>query len=407
MNYRFFTLILLGGISLQAQSRILDAPTMEALILRHNPTLRAYGQKLDIYRGDLLQASLRLNPELDFETGTGGDPETVAGFSQTFELGQKRLKRTRVAEAELDNAHLTYTLKKQEVVTDARSVFIDILLNQKLIILKKERVSIADTFLTAVQTRVTAGRLSPAEVARARIALTSQQVDLNRAQRTLNNLWRQLAAYWGQEQPDYTWAEGDLTFLAILPEEDQLLQALDSAPLYRLTQGDLIIQKAVVSFEKAQRIPDLTISAGIVKTQVPDNTYQAGISIPLPLFNKNQGSIQSGTARLNELREKQRALELRLRTDIARVYSDLRMHQQETTALDEDILPEARKAYRIINSGYLQGKFDFLDVVNARTTLFEAEENYWLALAEYQKAVAQLERLLGQPLNTFIHANEE
>lgn len=381
MNSRLIILVTLFIVSsLVAQDKILDYQKLEELVIQHNAELKALEKKVDSHEAKVLQASLRINPELDFESGTGGDPETSAQINQTIELGGKRLKRTRVTELELESAQLSYIIKKHAILEEARSVFIDILFAQHILNLKKETVSVVEQFLQSVKTRVEAGRLSPAEAARAQIALTSQQVELYRIQRNLKNHWRLLASFWGSNSPDFSKADENLDSMIVLPSEEYIQLNIMESPSILEKNIDIQIQQAIIDVEQANRIPDLQMSAGIKKTDVPGNTYQVGLSIPLQVFNRNQGTIQASIAQMDQLSEEKRALEINLRTQIAHLYSDLLILGKEVEALKTTILPEAHKAYQIINDGYLQGKFVFLDVVDAQTTLYEAEENYWLAM---------------------------
>lgn len=408
MNTLLIKFVTLFAVTaLMPQDKVLDYQKLEALVIQYNPDLKALAKNVESHKGNVLQASLRLNPELGFESGAGGDPETAAQLSQTFELGRKRQKRTRVAELELESTQLSYTIKKLEILKEARSVFIDILLSQQVVNLKKEMVVIAEEFLQSVQTRVKAGRLSPAEAARAQIALTSQQVELNRTQRNLKNHWRQLASFWGNNTPDFSRADGNLDSTITLPPEKLVGLLINKSPQVAEKNIEIQTQQAVVNVEQAKRIPDLTVSAGIKKTDVPDNTYQVGFSIPLQVFNRNQGTIQATNALLDQIMEEKNALEIRLRAEIALVYSDLKTIIKEIEALKTTILPEAHKAYQIINDGYLQGKFDFLDVVDAQSTLYDAEENLWIALSDFNKSVAEIEMLLGQPLLSSMNSNKE
>jgi len=408
MNYRLIKLLsYLTMSALWAQDNVLDYQKLEILISQHNPELKAQARKIESYKGNVLQASLRLNPELDFGSGAGDDPETGAQINQTIELGGKRLKRTRVTELELESAQLSYIIKKLALLEEARSVFIDILFAQHILNLKIETVSVVEQFLQSVKTRVEAGRLSPAEVARAQIALTSQQLELYRIQRNLKNHWRLLASFWGSNSSDFSQAEENLDSMITLPSEEFIQLNIMESPSILEKNIVIQIQQAIIDVEQTNRIPDLQMSAGIKKTDVPGNTYQVGLSIPLQIFNRNQGTIQASIAQMDQLIEEKRALEINLRTEIAHLYSGLIIIGKEVEALKTTILPEAHKANQIINDGYLQGKFVFLDVVDAQTTLYKAEENYWLALSDYQKAVAEVEMLLGQPLISFMNSIEE
>ena len=78
----------------------------------------------------------------------------------------------------------------------------------------------------------------------------------------------------------------------------------------------------------------------------------------------------------------------------------LQSSYKEASTLKDHILPEAQKAYNVINDGYLMGRFDFLDVLDAQRTLFEARGQYLRALTDFHIITAEIERLIAQDLKT-------
>jgi cobalt-zinc-cadmium efflux system outer membrane protein len=404
MNSRLFKIIPILMVSLiAAQERSIDFQNIENLIIEHSPELRALEENIEAYRGNLRQSSLFLNPELDLESITGYEAETAAQISQTVELGRKRFKRSQVAELELEKSILSSLNKKSTILFDAKLVFIDILLAQQTLSLKKETVKIAENFLLSVQKRVVAGSLSPAEEARAQIALANRNLDLNRAQKNLENYWNKLSSFWANASTNYSYVIGDLENIPNMPSKETLLRSIIKSPTILEKNLELQIQQALVEVEKANKIPDINFNAGISKTEDANNSYIAGFSIPLRVFDRNQGTIQATNAQLNQISEEKLALEIDLEADISSIYSDLEIINKEIDALKRSIIPSAERAYQIITEGYLQGKFGFLDVVDSQSTLFEAEESYWSAIANYKSAIARIEVLLGQTFESFIN----
>jgi len=406
MKYRLLKIVvpLLFSVLL-AQEQSIAFQQIENLIIERNHELKALEKSIESFKGNLHQNSLRPNPELEFESGRGSDAETATQLNQTIELGKKRQKRTRVAELELESAKIAFLNKKLAILKDARLVFIDILLAQQVISLKKETVAITNDFFQSVQKRVVAGSLSPAEEARAQISLTTQIVDLNRAQRNMKNNWRVLSSFWGTKSLDFTIAKGKLNSMIQIPPEEVIRLAILDSPSLLEKDIEIQIQQAVIEAERANRIPNITFFAGAKKTDAAFDTYQAGLSIPLQVFDRNQGTIQSSNALLEQLLEEKEALQIDLETQVASIHSELITINQEIDALKSTILPAAEKAYKIINDGYKQGKFDFLDVIDAQTTLYEVEENYWLAITDFNLVVAEIDMLLGQPLTSFFKSN--
>ncbi len=404
----FSLLVMLTGVLFgQNLTRELTASELESLVIKQNPELKALANKIKATEGALLQSRLRLNPELELENGTGGDPEALFRLNQTFLTGGKRKKRSKIAELELEKTKMDYSLLKAQLIKGARAAFIDVLLYQEMVALYKEKVSVAKDFLTAIQLRVEAGRLSPAEESRARVALASSKIALNQANRTLRNHWKQLASFWGSTTTDYAIAVGELKSVEAPPTYQILSQSIAESPLLKQADIEVRIQQATVNLELANRIPDLTLGAGIRRTDVPDNTYEASLSIPIPIFNRNQGTVEKARALTGQALQEKAAREIQIQTLLSSIYTDLQVAYDETQALQTTILPEAENAYLIIRDGYLQGKFDYLDVIDAQNTLFEAKENWLEASSDYYKAYAELEWLLGQTLNSISGLSKE
>jgi cobalt-zinc-cadmium efflux system outer membrane protein len=93
------------------------------------------------------------------------------------------------------------------------------------------------------------------------------------------------------------------------------------------------------------------------------------------------------------------AAEVQVRAALGEAYAALSAAFAEATALKNDVIPGSVSAFEAAGEGYRQGRFGILDVLDAQRTLFEARGQYVEALAAYHKSVAQVERLIGEPLS--------
>jgi cobalt-zinc-cadmium efflux system outer membrane protein len=327
--------------------------------------------------------------------------ETTLSLGQSILLGGKRGKAVRAAALKSDLAAWDYESARLEMFTEVRQTFVEVISAQQRVELNEELVQLAEQLLQTINQRVKAGKVSPAELSRAQVRLSTQRVELERARRELEAARMRLTAAWGSQTATFTQAVGTLDTLFTIPEQAKLQSLLRQNPDLARFETALKQRQAVIALEDAQRIPDPTISGGVRRLNgTGDNAVVAGVSIPLPLSGRNQGAREEARIRLSQtLREKQ-AVEVQLNAALSQAYSSLQSVLNEATTLRDQILPEAQKAFETINEGYLQGRFNFLDVLDAQRTLFEARGQYLRALADFHTITAEIERLISQKINT-------
>ena len=141
------------------------------------------------------------------------------------------------------------------------------------------------------------------------------------------------------------------------------------------------------------------MSAGYRRfTDLDSNALLIGASVPLPLFDRNRGGIQEASARVSKAQAEQRAAQMRVTTALAEAYRAMAGAQDEVATLGANVIPGAQSAFEAVSEGYRLGRFGYLDVLDAQRTLVSANAQYLRALAEFHKAVAEVERLIGAPL---------
>lgn len=376
--------------------------------LLKNPELAAFSWEVRVADARILQAGLVPNPDLgvEFENFGGSkerrnfdSAESTVALSQLIELGGKREKRTRVARLERDLAGWNYEAKRLDVYVATAKAFMDTLAAQRHRDLKKDQLSLAGRVRDAVEERVKAGRAAAVEKTKATVELTSSRIELERANRRLQTARYRLATAWGNTTVGFTRAEGQFdNFQRLTPLAD-LLKRLPENPNVARSKMDFELRRSQLELEKARNVPDLTFSAGVRRFQDNnDNAFIAGISIPIPVFGLNPGGMLEAKRRLSQQRERQRATIVEITSALKQAYREGIALSIELAALSNEILPGARKVFEDAQQGYRQGKFDFLEVLDAQRTLFGAHERYIETAAAYHRATLDIERLTGQPL---------
>jgi cobalt-zinc-cadmium efflux system outer membrane protein len=160
-------------------------------------------------------------------------------------------------------------------------------------------------------------------------------------------------------------------------------------------------RRAAVASARAEAWPDLTLTAGMKRIEELDlYAFVAGFSLPLPLFDRNQGGIDEARVEASRARESRRKALAAARSGFEAAWQALVQASEGAATLREEVLPAARAAFEAADEGYRQGKFGYLDVLDAQETLFETKRQLIEALLTYHTAVADLERLVGRSLGS-------
>jgi cobalt-zinc-cadmium efflux system outer membrane protein len=187
---------------------------------------------------------------------------------------------------------------------------------------------------------------------------------------------------------------------------DELEIRLQQNPLALRSLKNLEQRQALFTLEKARRIPDITVNAGITRyhddvskgIRVNDTAAMVGISIPLPLFDRNQGNLIAAQQRINRAIDEQAATDLQLKALLTQAYELLIAADAQIGKLRDEILPGARETFRMASRGYELGRFGFLELLDAQRTLFQNQTLYLQALANYQRLINEVERLIAGPM---------
>ena len=374
--------------------------------LRNNPDIESVTAEIKAQEARAVQAGLLPNPEIGIEVENFGGSGDVSGFdatettvqiSQRFELGEKKAKRMQVASIGREVAQRDYESKRADVFTSVQKAFVGVLSAQERVSLAKGLVTLAEQVLQTVSERVKAGKVSPIEETGARIGLAFNRVKLAQARIGLEAARKTLSLTWGSETADFERAEGRLDAPLILPGLDRLIPLVTQNPDIAQLEKEIEERRANVVLENAKRIPDLTLSGGLRRLNESDDTaFVLGFSVPLPLFDRNQGGIEEARHRLDRAKRVLEAERLKVVNSLTERYSILASAFEEAEALKTGIIPDARAAFEGAREGYQLGKFGYVFMLDAQRILFDAKIQHLDALTTYHQTLADLDRLTGR-----------
>ncbi|KGI95294.1 MULTISPECIES: TolC family protein [Pseudomonas] len=390
--------LLLAAIGSAQASAGLSLPEALAAAFAQNPELAAAGREVGVADGERRQAGLLPNPELSWEAeDTRRDTRTTTvTLSQPFELGGKRGARVAVATTGQAIAQLELERQRNGLRADVVQAFHTALRAQTALELAQQSQALTERGLRVVQGRVTAGQASPVEATRAQVQLAQAQSEVGRAASQRSVAYQALARLTGSPLATFDHLQAAKLSPGAAPTAEALLDKVEQTAEWRLAAAQVERGEASLGSEKAQRIPDLTVSLGSQYSREDrERVNVVGLSMPLPLFDRNQGNVLVAARRADQARDLRNAVELRLRSETRSALSQWATAMQEVQAYDRTILPSAQQAVDTATRGFEMGKFAFLDVLDAQRTLIEARGLYLAALAAATDARAQLERVYG------------
>lgn len=369
-----------------------------------DPALRAADAGVDAARGGLRQARVRPNPELSAEVenfnGQGelrglDGAETTFSLSQEVELGGRRSARIRLADRELHGAELERVVRGLDLIRDVQIAYYDALAAAELVRIAEERLETAQALNASVARRVAAARdplmagaRSEAGLAEARIALTRAQAEAATARATLASL------VGGETGFSLTPAD----FAALPAEDHEHAEPTDAAPDLARLAAARDRANASIRVERSLAWQNPTLSLGYRQFATDDNegALVAGVSIPLGVFDRNQGSIARARA---EQRRAEFDLEAGRRTlmrEVAALQRSLVADAIAVAATEQEVIPQAERALNLAQEGYNRGAFSYLDVIEAQRALSDARQARVDALRTYHNNEASLDRLTAR-----------
>lgn len=381
-----------------------------ALALMHNPDLATVAWDVRVAEAAALQAGLWPNPEIEFEAeeiarGHGGNAfdgvETSVRLSQPIITAGKLAKRVRAARLDAELAGWDYETRRLDVFTKVVRRFVDVIAHQEALEVERGMSDLATQVYETVAQQVDAGAVSPVQRTRTSIERSTAQVSLRRAERELAAARDALAATWGGDAATFDHAVGDLEQTTSPPSREALARFIVENPDVARWASAMAQRQAQVDLAQAQVWPDVTVSAGVQYLDEGDDA--AGLvsfSVPLPLFDRNQGGILE--ARFNKAKalQEQHAAAAQTRAALNQAYHELASAYDELVTLRDETLPAAQTAYDDVRKGYKQGSFVLLDVLDAQRTLYQVRRQRLDALRRYHHAAAEVERLIGRTLSS-------
>jgi outer membrane protein, heavy metal efflux system len=386
--------------------------------LTRNKGLEAARESLRQNEARVIQAGLRPNPSIEVSRTTDvmfaddGDTGLSVMVAQPLELGGKRSKRVRVEELAAEVRKAEIADGERQLLGRLRSLYVEALgaatrldLFDRLDRLNQQTIRVMDVRLQAGD----ASRLDTRLLA----AQTNQiRADRLTAENQLAGTLLQIRSLGGFSSTEPVVLKRESSSMELRQAGDVLIsQALENRPDLRAARLREQLAEAGIVLAKSQVVPDATVFARYGRESLPtlslpgqrrfeqENVMEFGVSVALPLFNREQGNVAEAASRRLQARSEREALELTIRQEVLLALARYNTAQRTIEILETGILQPNQESSRIIQVAYNLGEMRLLDFVNQQRVVVETETSYAAAQTDLNAALADLELATGMRLH--------
>jgi cobalt-zinc-cadmium efflux system outer membrane protein len=406
-------------------ARIAQPLTLEEaqkLALEANPTLLATADGVDAAKARITEASVFTNPVFSFgksdvPTKTGpitvdSAPsvkawdlkvaDTLFSLQKDLDVSGKRVARVDAAIENERQSEAQFVSAALQLKAQVRVAYASILVAERNLELSREARDMAQTNLRIVAGRAAGGNALPADGLRAEADASRSEGDFAQAERDLGRARRSLTTLLGDPEATLGPLRGELPLSRLPGDVDDARLATEAlehnADVIAAKRG-VLAAEATLRLQNRSLIPDLTVALTGNRYILDHNTTIGfNLSIPVPIFDQNQGQVAEATALLHQAERTETGAENTVLQGVRDDLQILRVSRGRIERFENDILPKDREAVKLTESSYQGGKVLYLDVIGARGAFNQARGDYVNELLNYETTLADLERLLARPV---------
>lgn len=392
---------LLCGVARSQPANRLSLQMALDLAGKQNLDLLAARQRQAVSQAGVQVARERPNPTFNF-TVLRDEPHEGWFVDQPLELGGKRGRRIDVAHQEGALTDLEIAALERQIRRQTREAYFQLTFARAESQRMEHILELAKRLEQIARDRFNAGDVAQLEVIQAGLEVARAQADYKVAQQEGRISLSQLNAL--LDEPATTdWepveALQDLPPTVSLPELIQL--AYNSNPDLRHVVQEQKVEESRRALLKAERIPNLDLELGLDYNAPHD--FQTGprgqISVPLPIFARNQGEIAQSLATQNLLGSEEAATKRSVAARVETAYYDLDARHTQAETYRATLVPVAQQLESLAEQSYRAGKADILMVLTAQRNVQDVEQSYLQSLLTVQSAFAGLEEIVGTSID--------
>lgn len=383
--------------------------------LRENPELNAIREKLKVARARIDGIALLGNPELETEFAGGTNGNQGLELIQSFQLGGQRGHQRRIAKVHLEKANAELAEASRLLTKLVKIAFYELTLAQEKLKLAKEVIHHSEQMSDIAQFRFDTGDISVTQANLANIQLQSTlreavklesesqlaQLELNALMGTALETERIAVGGFPDastrfENPHATSKISPDTFSDLTPDT-LMTHALARRNDLKSVQLNAELTENELRLAKAANIPDLSVGA-LAQRNRGENMLGVKLTIPLPFFDRNRAEINAAEAQQQvdtlEIRNQKR----KISQEVMAACLSLKTAQKTLKFYEGDSVKLLNENLKLTRAAYELGEAQLLEVILMQNKFVEMRFAYLEALADYYKALAQLEATIDTPI---------
>ena len=390
----------------------------ERIAMDRNPTLRQALAQVDAALSRSFQAGLYPNPTVGYvqeqigtlgqvtptaagiaTTGHGTPGELVGGYVQQEIVtgGKLRLSRAKFAE-EANAARWQAQAQTLRVLNGVRIHFFEVLADQRLIQIQRDLDRINADAVRTTEQLVNVGQANEPDLLQAKVEARRARVALRNAENHYRGSWEHLVSVVGAPELRPTPLDDSPLDApgAALDFETTLAGLLEHSPEVQAALSEIRRSEIMVRRERAEPIPNVTVQAVVGRNYEFNNLTTAGVqvSIPLPIFNRNQGTVREARSDLARDHAEHERVTLSLRQRLADVATRYNDALQSVDDFRTETLPMAQRAYQVQSTNFRQRRAAWPQVLVAQRTYIDLNKDYVQSLLELRKAEVEIGGML-------------
>jgi cobalt-zinc-cadmium efflux system outer membrane protein len=390
----------INSFALDNSKGMKDFVSLVDYAIKYSPDIKKSLLLIKSAQGEQLQTEYLPNPQLDVEVENFGGSlegsrfamsETTFSISQKLETGGKRKFRQEAASYKVSAVKDS---NKDAVNNKIYKIFIaynNTVTAKKRLFLAKEMQKLTEKLYNSIKTKVQYGKSSPVDMVKASLELDRANLNLNKALFEFEKNQQQLAVELGLNKLPFKLEYKFLEEKDFLKDKQTFYKFLLNSP--ELSYAKLIKQskEQELKLAKALNIPDIDFSVGYRKfRETDDKAYVVSLGIELPVFNRNKGLILQKTSERDVNAMSSKITETRLKGEFENAYSEMLVLLQRKNKYSDTLVPGARKSYKAVLTGYKEGKFNYLYMLDSMRTLIDVENEYLTSVAEFNNALGKV-----------------